>query len=204
MSFQKLVSHFNLSTNKSSNFFRPLPEHKPQSTRQRYQRVHSYVSLLGSKSSSLLKKTLLAIHEAAERIEDPQIKALALKQYTESEFLPATKELLCIWLHLEAVDQGGEEMPAWLLQFLKLSLYATDYLIDVPSALEIMDHHALCADLQSLHLSVSLSLSIKLGFGQYARSFAPAFIPLLTTTRKARQRILQKVLSMTIEIEADT
>lgn len=181
------------------HIFRPAFAAHPRTPSERYKRVHYYVATLGADSSALLKKALLAIRKAAEVMPDASLQAAARKQFTEAEFLPATKELLCLWIHFEAVDQGGLHSPAWLLHYLRLSLYAADYLLMSPQAMPVMDSHAHCQDMKSLHLSVSGSLARRLGFGMHARALAPALVPLLSTTRNVRQDALRKSLSLDLD-----
>ena len=178
--------------------FRPMPGHNPRSRQDRYRRVHYYVSQLGAAASGQMKQALLALRAASHAMPE-DLQSLALKPYTESEFLPATKELLCIWIHLEAVDQGGEGMPSWLMQYLKLALYATDYLIPEPQAINVMQIHAACEELPPLFSEVGLAMAAYLGYGEKASEFAPAFLPLLENTRQIRQRILKQSLTADVD-----
>ena len=186
------MSEFAITT--PAIMFRPMPGHNPRSRQDRYRRVHYYVSQLGAAASGQLKQALLALRAASEHMP-VDLQELALKPYIESEFLPATKELLCIWIHLEAVDQGGEGMPSWLMQYLKLALYATDYSIPEPQAINVMEQHAACSELPALFGEVSLTMAAYLGYGERANELAPAFLPLLENTRQIRQRILKQSLA---------
>jgi hypothetical protein len=178
----------------ATQVFRPRPDHNPRARADRYRRVHYYVSEMAMAASGQLKQALLALRNAAPNLATAELQAVASKQYTEEEFLPATKELLCIWMHLEAVDQGGEMMPAWVMNFLKLALYATDYLIPEPKAMAIMDSHADCRDLESLYQEVSETMGSCLGFAQHGKALASALVPLLTNSRPIRQKLFKSAL----------
>ena len=191
-----LVSEFAVTN--PAIVFRPMPGHNPRSRQDRYRRVHYYVSQLGAAASGHLKQALLALRGASDHMPE-DLQNLAMKPYMESEFLPATKELLCIWIHLEAVDQGGEGMPSWLMQYLKLGLYATDYLIPEPQAINVMQAHAPCTELPALFDEVALTMAQYLGYGARASEFAPAFNPLLESTRQLRQKILKQSLTADLE-----
>jgi hypothetical protein len=173
-----------------------MPGHNPRSRQDRYRRVQYYVSVLGASASAQLKQALLVLRNAADQLPSPELSRAARKQYLESEFLPATKEMLCIWLHLEAIDQGGEMMPQWLMNYLKLALYATDFLIDSPTAVSIMEQHAQCMDMQTLIAHVCESLGRRLGYGDVSSQLAPAFAPLLENSRAVRQKALRESLTM--------
>jgi hypothetical protein len=172
-----------------------MPGHNLRSRQDRYRRVRSYVSQLGAAASAQLKQALLALRNAADKLPTPELQAAASKQYVESEFLPAVKELLCIWIHLEAIDQGGEMMPEWLMNYLKLAVYGTDFLIESPPAEQVMDQHAHCTEMSMLQKEVSESLAERLGYGSVAKQLAPAFIPLLENSRSTRQKILRESLT---------
>lgn len=179
--------------------FYVTPALNPKSRSERYKRVHYYVSQLGVAVSAQLKERLLAIRQLADRIRDPDLAAYASKSFSEDEFLKAVKELLCIWIHLDAADQGGDLMPAWLMNYLKLSLYASDYLIEVPDAMSVMDLHSDCRDLDSLCSEVSIKACDYLGFDAAAAAFAPALKPMLTQSRSIRQQFLKNSLTLSIE-----
>lgn len=179
--------------------FYVTPALNPKSRSERYKRVHFYVSHLGVAVSAQLKERLLAIRQLSEKIRDPELAALAAKSFSEEEFLPAVKELLCIWIHLDAADQGGDLMPAWLMNYLKLSLYASDYLIESPDAMGVMDLHSDCADLDSLCSEVSIKACEYLGFEHAAPAFAPGIKPMLIESRAVRQNLLKDSLCLPLE-----
>lgn len=178
-----------------------MPGHNPRSRQDRYRRVHQYVSQLGGASSHQLRQALLVLRNAADQLPTPELQDAARKSFTDEEFLTATKELLCIWIHLEAVDQGAEAMPGWLMNFLKLSLSATDYLIQRPQAMEVMQAHVHCVELSQLYAEVSLALASYLGFGACTQALAPTFLPLLANSRAVRQQLLKEALTLEIEDE---
>lgn len=179
--------------------FYVAPALNPKSRSERYQRVHYYVSQMGISVSARLKERLLAIRGLAGKIRDPGLASLARKNFSEAEFLPAVKELLCIWIHLDAADQGGDLMPPWLMNYLKLALYASDYLIAQPDAMSVMDLHSDCPDINSLCSEVSIKACEYLGFGAAAAAFAPGVRPLLSDSRPIRQRHLRNSLCLPLE-----
>lgn len=179
--------------------FYVTPALNPKSRGERYKRVHFYVSHLGVAVSAQLKERLLAIRQLSEKIKDPDLASLAAKSFSEEEFLPAVKELLCIWIHLDAADQGGDLMPAWLMNYLKLALYASDYLIESPNAMSVMDLHSDCADLDSLCSEVAIKACEYLGFEQASPAFAPGIKPMLIDSRPVRQNLLKDSLCLPLE-----
>jgi hypothetical protein len=176
--------------------FYVTPALNPKSRSERYKRVHFYVSQMGISVSVRLKERLLAIRALSGKIRDPDLSSLARKNFSESEFLPAVKELLCIWIHLDAAEQGGDLMPPWLMNYLKLALYASDYLIASPDAMSVMDLHSDCVDLDSLCNEVSIKACEYLGFGAAAAAFAPGVKPLLSESRLIRQLHLRNSLCL--------
>lgn len=183
----------------STDFFRPRPEHNPRVRHERFQRVHYYVSRMGVAVSDELKDIVVALRTSAEQFTSEEIRAAVTKQYREAEVLAATKELLCIWIHLEAVDQGGELMPAWLMHFFKLSLYVSDYLIASPEAMEVMDSHSDCREMGALCDDVGLTVAAYLGYGRSAPLLAPVIAPILRESREIRQPILKDALTLPVE-----
>lgn len=179
--------------------FYVTPALNPKNRTERYKRVHFYVSQMGISVSARLKERLLAIRGLSEKIRDEDLAALAAKSFSEEEFLPAVKELLCVWIHLDAADQGGDLMPAWLMNYLKLALYASDYLIAGPDAMSVMDLHSDCADLDSLCSEVAIKVCEYLGFGAASAAFAPGIKPLLTESRPIRQKHLRDSLCKSLE-----
>lgn len=182
-----------------SRFFAVRPHHNPKNRGERYRRVHYYVSQMGVAVSGRLKQVLVAMRQLAGEMTDPACAACARKNYSEEEFLPAVKELLCIWIHLDAVDQGGELMPAWLMNYLKLALFASDYLLPQPDSMSVMELHSDCRDLQSLYWEASLKACEYLGFANTAPLLAPAITPILTNSRPLRQRHLEDSLVLPLE-----
>jgi hypothetical protein len=176
--------------------FYVTPALNPKSRSERCKRVHFYVSQIGMSVSARLRERLLAVRGLAVKIKDPDLASLARKNFSEREFLPAVKEILCIWIHLDAADQGGDLMPDWLMNYLKLALYATDYLIAEPDAMSVMDLHSDCFDLDSLCNEVSIKACEYLGFGAASAAFAPGVRPLLSETRSIRQQHLKDSLCL--------
>jgi len=193
------VYEFNLPS--AASVFRPKPGHHPRNRQEQHKRVHRYVSLLGNSASVQLQQSILKMRNAAEKMPTPQLQAAASKEISEEEFRWAIKELLCLWIHLEAVDQGGAGMPTWLINYLKLALYATDYLVAQPTAAEIMKAHAHCENLTELYSEVSESIAKYLGLGDCASSLGIAFVSLLTESRALRQNILKD--SLTADVDDD-
>ncbi len=183
----------------TSNLFRVLPEHCPRTAKEKYKRLHFYVSKLGVAVSDFLIESLLNLRSSAHLYQDAQIQQLALKGYNDEEYTSSVKELLCIWLHLEAMDQGGDAMPDWLLRFLRLAFGATDILIPRPRAQQVLNSYGHCADEESLITESALRAGHALGFGETATIFAPNLSPILSDTGKVRQTILQEALALPLE-----
>ncbi|HEY9793770.1 MAG TPA: hypothetical protein V6D22_25465 [Candidatus Obscuribacterales bacterium] len=176
--------------------FKPMPGHTPRSAKDRCKRIHRYVSSLATAASAQLKQALFVLRNASTELPSPELQAAARKQYSQAEFLSATKELLCIWVHLEAVDQGGETMSGWLIEFLQFSLASTDFVIEQPSAQSIMEEHGDCTETKVLIEHVCQSISHRLGYGPMAKLLAPAFAPLLEKSRLLRQQALRDALTI--------
>lgn len=176
--------------------FRVRPEHSPKSRDEAYQRVHFYVAKLSVTVSDQLQRALIGLRRSAYNFTDPAVQKLALKGYSDDEFASAVKEILCIWLHMEAMDQGGEEMPEWLLRFLRLAFSASDYIVARPSASEVMMSYEHCDNLASLAVQTSLRAADWLGFGAHSEQIAPALYPVLLETGPVRQQVLERALTL--------
>src|SRR5437879_4678292 len=135
--------------------FRVRPEHAPKSKPETYKRLHYYVAKMGVTVSDQLQAVLIDIRRQSYTMPS-ELQRIALKGFSDDEFVSAVKEVLCIWMHMEAMDQGGEEMPPWLLTFLRLAFGATDYMIPKPGATEIMMSYEDCNNVNSLVYQVSM------------------------------------------------
>jgi hypothetical protein len=178
--------------------FRVRPEHAPRSKPETYKRLHYYVAKMGVTVSDQLQAVLIDIRRNAYSLP-PDIQRTALKGFSDDEFVSTVKEILCIWMHLEAVDQGGEFMPAWLLTFLRLGFGATDYMIPKPKAIDVMLSYDDCDEYLALVRQVAYKIAHMLGFGAHARIFADPLAQILTETGPLRQQILEKALTLPIE-----
>ncbi len=172
------------------------PEHSPKSRDETYQRVHYYVAKLSVTASDQLQQALINLRRSAYNLTDANLQRLALKGYTDEEFASAVKEILCIWLHMEAMDQGGDGMPEWLLTFLRLAFAASDYVIQKPSAHDVMMSYEHCENLASLAVQTSMRVTRWLGLGEHADQFAPSIYPVLLETAQARQQVLERALTL--------
>jgi len=187
----------------AGDVFRPGPEQNPRSREETYKRLHYYAARLALAVSDHLQDALINLRRKAYGLTDPELKKLALKGYSDEEYVTAVKEILCIWLHLEAVEQGGEEMPRWLLSFLRLTFGATDYIINEPKALDVVHSYEPSDDLNTLCQQTSLRACRALGFGDAANQFVPAILPVLMQTTSVRHQILERALVTPLErIEA--
>jgi hypothetical protein len=187
------VSEFAASA--AEQLFRPMPGHNPRSKQERNRRVHYYVSHLGSAASSQLRQALVILRNAADQMPDASVQQAARKSFSEAEFAAAIKELVCIWIHQEAVEQGSDAMPTWLINFFKLAEYASDFLIPQPPAAQILLQHAHLEDAATLRADVALTIARYLGFGDASTELGQALEPLLSVSR-ARQKVLRDALTM--------
>ncbi len=183
----------------SGVLFRVRPEHCPASKQEKYKRLHYYVSRLGVAVSDYLMEALLNLRRSAYQFQDQRVQQLALKAYNDDEYTSAVKELLCIWLHLEAMDQGGDRMADWLLGFLRLAFGATDILIAHPRAMDVLNSYGHVADENSLCQETATRACRALGFGEAATVFAPLLVPILNQTGQTRQAILKESLTLSLE-----
>jgi hypothetical protein len=171
----------------SSNppIFRPNPGFNPRGRSERHRRVHFYAVQLAKEASTSLRDVIVYLRQTNEAWR---------RQFTAQQFQSASKELMCIWIHLEAIDQGGESMPAWLMNYLKLALHAADQLIESPRALDVMKQHQQCTDLDSLYNEVIETIAANLGFTEMTNEIASAIFPLLVNSRAMRQSVLRESL----------
>jgi hypothetical protein len=178
--------------------FRVRPEHNPKTKSEKYKRVHYLVCRLGLAVSDRLQEALVDLRRQAYQAPSPELEQLALKGYSEDEFVGAVKEILCIWLHQEAVDQGGPQAPPWLISFLRIALGATDILIPYPRAMDVFAEYSDCDDMRSLCREAAVRAAGRLGFGENSEVFAAAVVGLLVYNREDRQRVLQDALTLPI------
>lgn len=171
----------------SSNppIFRPNPGFNPRGRQERHRRVHFYAVQIAREASTAIRDTIVYLRSTNDEWR---------RQFTPQQFHSAVKELMCMWIHLEAIDQGGESMPAWLMNYFKLALNASDQLIASPRALDIMKQHQQCNDLDTLYGEVVETIATNLGFPEMTNEIASALFPLLTNTRVMRQNVLRESL----------
>ncbi len=179
--------------------FRARAQHCPATREELYERLNFYASWMGVAVSDVLYECLMELREAAPKLPDETVRQLALKAYSDNEYAQAVKEILCIWFHLEAMDQGGDEAPEWLLSFLRLALNASDYLIPTPKALDVMRAHDNHSSLGSLCQAASVRTCQALGFGEFSPGFAAAVNKVFFQTAPQRQQILEEALALPLE-----
>jgi hypothetical protein len=182
-----------------SDVFQVRPEHAPKSKPETYKRLHYYVAKMGVTVSDQLQSALIDLRRNAHYLPDQSLQRLALKGYSDEEFVSAVKEIVCLWMHMEAMDQGGEDMPRWILTFLRLGFGATDYMLPRPKAMDVMMSYEHCDDYAALTLQSSVKIARILGFGNNSNTFAAAIGPVLLQTAPLRQQILEKALTLPIE-----
>lgn len=176
------------------------PEWAPKSKQEAYKRLHYYVSKSGVAVSQLLQEALVNLRQNAHNLADEDLQKLALKGFSEDEFAPAVKELMCIWLHVQALEQGSERMPPWLLTFLRLAFGASDYVLPHPKAQEVLSKYEDTSDLTALALQCSIKVASLLGFGDAAETFAPVFSPIVLQTNSSRYQILHDALTLPLDV----
>lgn len=179
--------------------FKARAEHCPKTKEDLYERLNYYASWLGVAVSDALYECLVDLRNAASRISDEEIRNLALKAYTDEEYAAAVKEIMCIWFHQEAMDQGGDEAPEWLLSFLKQAFNASDYLIAEPKALDVMFSYEDFANIEAVCHESAARACRALGFGPLSPGFAAAIERVFLETAPKRQQILEEALTLPAE-----
>ncbi len=169
---------------------------EPATNEEMYKRLHYYVAGLATTASSQLYEALLDLRRTAPGINNILLRQTAFKQFSNQEFSAAVKEVMCLWLHLEAVAQGGEDMPGWLLNFFQLSFGAADYTVPVPRANEVMAAYKSCQDVASFCYEGAIRVCMSLGFGENSLDFAPAINPVLLQTSSLRSQCLKSALML--------
>jgi len=182
-----------------SDVFRAGPAHEPTTDEERNFRLDYYTCKLAIAASEQLTQALMELRGAADRLQPPELGTLALKTFKEEEFSAAIKEIVCIWIHQEAVDQGGETLPLWLRTFFRLGFGAADYMIAKPSAWEVMHAYGRCHDMVSLCMEACCRVCGELGFGVASMTFSPAVMPIVLQTGALRQGILKDSLGSPIK-----
>lgn len=179
--------------------FHARPEHCPRTKEELYERLNYYASWMGVAASDALFESLTALRQAAPRLPNDEVRALALKGYTDEEYTSAVKEVLCIWFHLEALDQGGERAPEWLLSYLRLAFNAGDYLIATPKAMDVISSYDDHNDVVSLCQAAAIRTCRALGFGEYSEGFSAAIDRVFFATAPQRQQILEEALTLPLD-----
>ena len=179
--------------------FQVRPEHCPATKDELYQRLNFYASWMGVAVSDALYECLTELRLAAPKLPSDEVRQLALKGFTDEEYAAAVKEILCIWFHLEAMDQGGESSPPWLISFLRLAFNASDYLIANPKALDVMNAYSEHGDIGSLCREAATRACHALGFGEYSPGFSAALEKAFFQTGPQRQQILEEALTLPLE-----
>ncbi len=183
----------------SSDSFRAGPQHEPQSEEERNFRLDYYTCKLAITASEQLTGALMSLRGAADRLKPPELGELALKHFKEEEFSAAIKEIICIWIHQEAVEQGAEGLPDWLRHFFRLSFGAADYMIAQPTAWEVMHAYGRCQDMVALCMAACCRVCSELGFGVAAMTFSPTVMPIVLQTGPLRQHLLEVALTSSLQ-----
>ena len=110
----------------ADGMFRVLPEHNPTSKTDKYKRIHYLVCRLGLTVSDRMQEALIDLRRQAYQAPNSELERLALKGFSEEEFVGAVKEVLCIWLHQEAVGCSAEEATEWLADMEKQGRLVSD------------------------------------------------------------------------------
>jgi len=176
--------------------FLPGPEYEPDSDEERNFRLDFYTCSLAIAASNQLTEALMGLRSAANRLQPPELSTLALKTFKEEEFSAAIKEVVCIWIHQEAVEQGGESVPDWLRTFFRLAFGAADYMLPTPTAWEVMHAYGRCRDMVSLCMEACCRVCVELGFGVASITFSPTVMPIVLQTGELRQGVLKEALSL--------
>lgn len=179
--------------------FHARPEHCPRTKDELYERLNYYASWMGVAASDALYECLADLRQAAPRLPNDAVRQLALKGFDDNEYASAVKEILCIWFHLEAMDQGGERAPEWLLSYLRLAFNAGDYLIAEPKAIDVINSYDDHKDAVSLCRAAAVRVCRHLGFGEYSDGFSAAIERVFFSTAPQRQQILEEALTLPLE-----
>ncbi len=170
-------------------------QYEPNSDEERNFRLDYYVCRLATSAADELTAAVLGLRNAAGRLQPPELGTLALKQVKEEEFTAAVKEIVCIWIHQEAVEQGGDSLPDWLRTFFRISFGAADSMLPKPTAWEVMHAYGRCQDMVSLCMEACCRVCTELGFGVASMNFSPAVMPIVLQTGTLRQQILKEALT---------
>jgi hypothetical protein len=179
--------------------FQARPEHRPATNEEWNERLNFYACWMSVAVSDALYECLMALRQAAPNLPNDIVRNLALKAYSDEEYASAVKEVLCIWLHLEAMDQGGDKTDQWLLTFLRLAFSASDHLIPEPEALTVMHSYEDFGDVVSLSRAAAARTCRALGFGDFSPGFSAAVERVFLKTSPQRQQILQEALTLPLE-----
>lgn len=183
---------------KGLEIFKAQAEHEPKSETDKYERLHYYVYHSSLKIIDLLRRSLADIRKSAPD-QAPELQRLALKPCKSPEMTLALKEVLCVWFHLEALDQGGEGAPGWVLRFLRLSIACSDHEIPNPLGLDILHSYETCPDEAALSEIASVRTCKALGFGPAAETFAPAVRSIFVSTDAVRRDIFEEAMTLPLD-----
>jgi len=180
------------------------PEHEPGSDEERKIRLDYYIGSLALAASDELVQAVIGLRSAASNLNPPELGTAASRRIAEEEFAQAIKEIICIWIHQEAVDQDVEGMASWLRTFFRLAFGAADYYIHKPTAWEVMHAYGRCHDMVSLCMEACCRVCAELGFGSASPRLGPAVLPVILHSRPLRQGILRRALTLPLDsLEAD-
>jgi hypothetical protein len=185
-------------TVKRFSLYRPVPGHTPRSRADRYKRAHLYISRLSAAVDAQLREALLSLRKQSPSLSDENLQMQASKKFSEAQLAQAVKEIICIWIYLEAVDQGGEMMPQWLMNYLKLALYATDYLIAQPQAQVIMQSYAAYPVTEDLIRAACRNIAGYLGFDPSAAGIVQILSSMFEKSGRLRQSLLKSSLTQSL------
>lgn len=124
----------------ASKFFQASDEFMPADQFEFADRLEYYLVRLSFASVELVKEFMLAL--TAQVLEEEDKVNFPLLE--DAHLAGSSKELLCVWLHQEALEQGGEAMPEWLLYFLRAALFLTDAALPDMKMNDVFDCYDRC------------------------------------------------------------
>lgn len=163
------------------------------------ERLELYICQLSVTASGALYSCLMELRKQSSKLADDRLRILGAKAYSDAEYAAAVKEILCIWLHLEAIEQGGDQAAGWLLAFLRKALLISDLIIAQPKSLDVMHSHENHTDTASLCQAAAQRACRSLGFGEYSPGFAYALKPAFSSWSLKRRQVLKDALTLPVD-----
>lgn len=187
-----------VASSPTPELFQVTQEMCPATDHEANARIHYYAALMTTTIADVLKEAIMAIRNQGPKQEREIVREAAQKEFSQSQLIVATKEVCLNWLQQDAMEQGGESMPEWLVAFFQAAANAIDYKFPDPPLARLAPDYQFCLDKEFFCRKTAEKVCLELGFADLAGAFDQVVEKKLVLNL-ARQNILQRALSLPMD-----